>query len=272
MAEDQKVVLVTGASSGIGKQTALLLAKKGWKVFGTSRSKKKSMSLDDASVSMLVMDVDDDGSVAKAVTEVVSECGRIDAVVNNAGFGIAGSIEETSSESAHSQLETNFFGMHRVIREVAKIMRTQGSGSIINVSSIGGVVGLPYQGFYSASKFAVEGYSEALRMELKQFGISVVLIEPGDIATEFTARRKNQISSSSPYKESFNRVMAIVEHDETSGSSGDLVAKTIIKSLEKKNPKMRYRVGAFSQKFVCTLKRFLPARSMEWILSKYYKV
>ena len=272
MSNDQKVVLVTGASSGIGKHAALLLAKNGWTVFGTSRSKKEPLQSNGASVSMVVMDVDDDASVKKAIDEIVKKTKRLDAVVNNAGVGIAGPIEETTSKSAHAQLETNFFGMHRVCREVVKVMRNQGFGTIINVSSIGGVVGLPFQGFYSASKFAIEGYSEALRMEVRQFGIKVVLVEPGDIATEFTKRRINQISKDSAYKESFNRVMSTVEHDETSGCSPDLVAKTIVRALNKKSPKLRFRAGAFTQKLVCTLKRILPARSMEWILRKYYKV
>jgi NAD(P)-dependent dehydrogenase (short-subunit alcohol dehydrogenase family) len=189
------VVLVTGASSGIGKACAERLFARGCRVYGTSRQAPRALAearMSDLApmLRMIPLDVTSDASVDAAVGVVVACEGRIDAVVNNAGFGVAGAAELTTIEEAREQFETNFFGTVRVCRAVLPVMRQQGSGRILNVSSIAGRIGIPFQAFYSASKFAIEGFSEALRMEVAPFGVKVVLIEPGDFRTGFTAARR----------------------------------------------------------------------------------
>ena len=189
------VVLVTGASSGIGKACAELLFARGCRVYGTSRQAPRALVEARTSdlaplLRMIPLDVTSDDSVDAAVGVVLACEGRLDAVVNNAGFGVAGAAELTTIEEAREQFETNFFGTVRVCRAVLPVMRQQGSGRILNISSIAGRIGIPFQAFYSASKFAIEGFSEALRMEVAPFGVKVVLIEPGDFRTGFTAARK----------------------------------------------------------------------------------
>ena len=186
----QAVVLVTGASSGIGRACAIHLARQGYHVFGTARRApdqviedlRQSLASPDQ-LDIVTMDVDDNESVIQVMEIIVEKTGRLDAVVNCAGFGIAGAVEETSDEEVRAIFETNLLGIVRVCRAAIPTMRTQGSGILINISSIGGRIGLPFQGFYSATKFALEGLIEALRMEIHEFGIRAVLIEPGDFCT-----------------------------------------------------------------------------------------
>ncbi|RLF39588.1 MAG: short-chain dehydrogenase/reductase [Thermoplasmata archaeon] len=272
---DKKIVLITGASSGIGKSCAEYLAqKKDFHIFGTSRKASIPPIKTSDNLEMIKMDVNNDASVEEAINYIFKETKRIDILVNAAGFGISGPIEETSIEKAKEQFETNFFGIHRVCRKVLPILRKQKTGYIISISSIGGLLGLPFQGFYSASKFAVEGYSEALRIETRPFGIHVVLIEPGDTKTSFTDRREKIISTDkdSPYKEYFEKTIKIVENDERNGASPEEVAKLLERIINSPHPKTRYKVGPTSQKFVASLKGKIPDRSIEWILRKYYKV
>jgi NAD(P)-dependent dehydrogenase (short-subunit alcohol dehydrogenase family) len=172
---EPRVVLITGASSGIGQATASLLADRGYKVFGTSRQPRSDTS--DGFV-MLQLDITSDTSVKACIHAVMQRTGRMDILINNAGYGLSGAIEETSIQEAKSQFETNFFGAVRMVKTVLPVMRQQRSGHIINISSMGGVVGNPFLGFYSASKFALEGYTEALRHEVKRFNIHVSLVEP----------------------------------------------------------------------------------------------
>ncbi|HEC81859.1 MAG TPA: SDR family oxidoreductase [Thermoplasmatales archaeon] len=272
--DDRRVVLVTGASSGIGKACADYLSKnKNFRVFGTSRKASIPPVESDGDVEMLKMDVNSDESVEKAVDYILKETGRIDVLVNAAGFGIAGAVEETSVEKAKEQFETNFFGVHRVCRRVLPVMRKQKSGYVVNISSIGGVLGLPFQGFYSASKFALEGLTEALRIEARPFGVHVVLIEPGDTKTSFTDKREKIVADrNSPYKKYFEKTIGIVEKDERNGASPESVAKVLEHIINSSSPKIRYRVGPFAQKLVASLKGKVPDRSVEWILRKYYKV
>jgi NAD(P)-dependent dehydrogenase (short-subunit alcohol dehydrogenase family) len=184
--ENKRVVLVTGASSGIGLACARYLGEHGFRVYGISRRPAPSTP----AVTSLIADVTDGRSVEQAIATVVAREGRLDIVVNNAGMGIAGAIEDTSIEDASRQFEVNLFGAFRVCRAALPIMRGSRSGYIVNIGSIGGLIALPYQGMYSASKFALEGFSEALRMEVRPFGIRVVLIEPGDHKTDFTQSRQ----------------------------------------------------------------------------------
>ena len=189
-ARNDRVVLITGASSGIGKACADHLAKGGYRVYGTSR---KPPSV--APFRMMQLDVTDDESVEGTVNELLKREGRIDVLVNNAGIAMAGAIEDTSVEEARTQLETNFFGAFRMCWVVVPTMRAQKYGYIVTISSIGGQIAIPFQGLYSASKFALEGLSESLRMEVRPFGIKVILIQPGDHRTALTQRHWKRGSS-----------------------------------------------------------------------------
>jgi NAD(P)-dependent dehydrogenase (short-subunit alcohol dehydrogenase family) len=263
------VVLVTGASTGIGKCCAEHLAARGYRVFGTSRRVTASPP-SSAGVEMVQLDVDDDDSVAKAIQTVVEKAGGIGAVINNAGWGLMGAVEDTAIEEAKAQLETNFFGALRVSRAVLPIMRQQGGGHIVNISSLGGIVGLPYSGLYSASKFALEGLSESLRLETWRFGIRVVLVEPGDFHSNFTAmRRMTKASASNPaYRDAVGRALAAQEKEERNGPEPDSIARLVERILRKKNPGVRYSVGMLSQRIVVPCKRFLPAWFFEWLFCR----
>ncbi len=185
-----RVVLVTGASSGIGRACAEFLAGRGYRVYGGSRRLVAGSVVESIS-----MDVGDDASVHAAVSTILAREGRIDILVNNAGIAIAGAVEDTSVEEARDQFDVNFFGVLRVCRAVLPAMREQGAGYIVNIGSIGGLIAIPFQGFYSASKFALEGLSESLRLEVRQFGVHVVLIEPGDHRTGLTDNRRRTAES-----------------------------------------------------------------------------
>jgi len=269
---DDKIILITGASSGLGEACAKFLFKKGYKVYGTSRNVSKVDKKD--TFEMIQMDVNDDDSVKKAIASILKKEGRIDVVVNNAGWGVSGSIEDISITDAKNLFETNFFGALRVIKEVLPLMRKQQKGKIINISSIGGILGLPFQGLYSATKFAIEGMTEALRMEVKSFDIDVVLVEPGDFKTGFTASRKKArySDSSSVYHSASITAHKIFENDEQQGCNPILVAKLVDKIIQSSHPKLRYRVGSFSQKFIASMKGVISDRIVQWILMKYYKL
>jgi len=253
----QRVVLVTGASSGIGKCCAKHLASRGYRVFGTSRRPLESPTAFDA----IQMDVDDDRSVVDGVQTAIQKAGRLDAVVNNAGWGLMGPVETTTIEEAKAQLETNFFGVLRVCRAVLPAMRQQGGGYIVNISSLAGTFGLPFSGMYSASKFALEGASESIR---------VVLVEPGDFRTSFpTARRLTAASAAdNVYREAFERIRVAQEKDELNGPSPDPIAFLVERILCTPNPRIRYSVGLLSQRIVIPCKRFLPQRLFEWLLCR----
>lgn len=264
-----KIVLITGASSGFGKATAELLSSKGYIVYGTSR---KEMS--DSNIHFIVMDVRDRESVKQGVEQIVKECGKLDIVINNAGMGIGGSLELATEDEIKLQMDTNFHGCVNVCQAVLPFMRQQGGGHIINLSSIGGVMGLPYQGFYSASKFAIEGFTEALAAEVKGFGIKVSMVEPGDFATNFTARRCNseETAKNAAYSDSFARSLSIIEKEEKGGLKPEKLAKTIEKIIKSRHPKLRYVVANLEQKFSVLLKKILPGNMFVGILRNYYKV
>jgi len=266
----QQVVFITGVSSGFGKKIAVLLADKGYIVYGTSRKDIDS----DHAITVLKADVTDAASVKSAVDKVIMKEGRIDILINNAGMGISGPIEEFSLEDVKLQMGTNVMGVFNTIQAVLPSMRRLQKGLIINVSSIGGLMGLPFQGFYSASKYAVEGLSEALRMELKQFKIKVVVIEPGDFSTNFTANRKIIASgmTNSAYKEQFTKSLAIIEKDEKGGLPPEFLAKKILKIIESKCPCHRYVISTFEQKLAVCLKAVLPDGLFFKILASHYGI
>ncbi|HET6328793.1 MAG TPA: SDR family oxidoreductase [Planctomycetaceae bacterium] len=262
----QKVVLITGASSGIGQVCAEHLARNGWRVFGTTRGAVSAASTS-AQLEMVTMDVEDEASVRRCVDAIVARAGRLDAVVNNAGISIMGSVEDTSIEEAKAQLETNFFGVLRVCRATLPILRRQGRGHIVNISSLAGIIGLPFSGLYSASKFALEGVSESLRMECRAFGIHVVLVEPGDFRTQITARRRTvqAAETNNAYREAFARCKLKQDQDEANAQSPEAVARLVGRILSDPNPRTRYAVGMFTQTMVVPLKRILPQRVFEWM-------
>lgn len=260
-----KVVLVTGASSGIGKAIAATLAAQGWRVFGASRSRAPVAA---PGVEMIALDVDDDASVERAIAAVLARAGRIDAVVNNAGWAIMGAVEDTAIAEAKAQMETNFFGVLRVCRAVLPAMRRQGGGAIVNISSLSGLFGTPFSGLYSASKFAVEGMSEALRFETRKLGIRVVLIEPGDHMSALAARRRIVAAAATnpAYRDAFARFKAAQEKDEAKAPPPERVAQLVAKVLSLSSPAPRYTVGMLGQRIVAPLKRFLPGRWFEWVV------
>jgi NAD(P)-dependent dehydrogenase (short-subunit alcohol dehydrogenase family) len=264
------IVLITGTSSGFGRATAARLSSAGMRVFGTSRKPPARESL---SFENVLMDVDNDASVAAGVRQVIETAGRIDVLVNNAGIGVAGSVEDTSIEEARCQLETNFFGVVRATQAVLPHMRRQRSGKIVNVSSIGGLVALPFQAFYSASKFAVEALTEALRLELAPFGIRVCCIEPGDFRTAMTDKRffaKN--ADSRAYGVQMQATIDAYAHDERNGADPELVARLIERIVAESNPKVRYLVGKPDQKAAALLKRVIPATLFERFLARHCRI
>jgi NAD(P)-dependent dehydrogenase (short-subunit alcohol dehydrogenase family) len=262
------VVLVTGASSGIGLACAKLLSERGHTVYGTSR-KPSQPSL---GFRMLELDVTQDASVQAAVSTVLAEQGHLDVVVNNAGYALAGPIEETSMEEARGQFDTNFFGVLRVCQAVLPSMRARRSGLILNVSSLGGVAGLPFQGLYSASKFALEGLTESLRLEVASFGIQVTSLQPGDVHTLITQNRvRTQRSSpASPYRHAFETVLSIIEKEERAGVSAQRVATQVLKSIERPRVGVRSSVGHLSQRIITVAKAFLPSWLFERLLKSFY--
>jgi NAD(P)-dependent dehydrogenase (short-subunit alcohol dehydrogenase family) len=266
-----KIVLITGASSGIGKTCAEYLAGRGMTVYGASRSLSNS---DIGVYHTLRMDVTDDASVRHGVQEVFKRHGRIDVVINCAGYGIAGAVEETDPQEAVAQFNTNFFGVHRVCRAVLPIMRQSKSGVIINVSSLAGLLAVPFQAFYSASKFAMEGMTEALRMEVRPFGIRVAMIEPGDFKSEFPANRVSTADSlkSGVYRELLERCVGVMREEEKNGKVPVPVARLAERIIHDPSPRLRYTVGPFGERLGPKLKSILPYRIYEYLFMKHYKL
>ncbi len=262
-----RVVLVTGASSGIGACCAAYLAERGYRVYGASRTATAPPG-----VTPLSMNVTDDASVSQAVATILDREGRIDVLINSAGFGIAGAVEDTNMEEAASQFGVNFFGTVRVCRAVLPVMRTQGAGYIVNIGSIGGLIAIPFQGFYSASKFALEGLSESLRIEVRPFGIHVVLIEPGDHHTGFTQNRRSTAAATgeSAYHSRFERAISRMASDEQIGRKPDAIAQLVQRVIDNPRPRLRYTAGPASQRAAVWLKRLLPNRIVEGIVTRYY--
>lgn len=266
-----KVILITGISSGFGKATAGLLAQKGHIVYGTIRKGSGS----DKMVHYLNMDLTDLNSIKKAVSDVLKKEGKIDVLINNAGMHTGGPIETSPIENIKLLMETNFMGMVHLTREVLPYMRKQGGGRIINFSSIGGLMGLPFQAFYSAGKFAIEGFSEALRMEVKQFNINVILINPGDFHTNNSANRRNYLAPtdiSDPYNKQYEKTLAVIEKDEANGWEPEVLARKITGIVECKNPCQRYIIASFEQKLAAILNNILPGKLFRKILEDHYKI
>jgi NAD(P)-dependent dehydrogenase (short-subunit alcohol dehydrogenase family) len=247
----ERVVLVTGASAGLGRATCNAVA--GWQVVGGSRR-----GTADARWTGVVLDVDDDDSVASVIASIIERHGRIDAVVCAAGYGLAGPVETTSIPEAKAQLETNFWGAVRVTLAVLPHLRSAGQGRIVVMSSIGGEIGIPFQAYYSASKFALEGWAEALAYEVAPFGVHVTLIQPGNFATDFTDSRRFATEDAGPYAEASLHAINVMERDERGGAAPADAAAVIVSQLEAARPRRRVSVGRTGERFGLVAKRLLP--------------
>ena len=265
-----KVVLITGGSSGIGKSIGEFLHQKGFVVYGTSRNPEK---ITNSIFPLVALDVRDKQSIVNCVAEVIQKSGRLDIVINNAGVGITGPIEEIPTEEIRNNFETNLFGPIEVMKAVLPQMREQKSGLIINITSIAGYMGLPYRGIYSASKGALELITEALRMEVKSFGIQVTNVAPGDFATNIAAGRYHApVVIGSAYEVPYGNTLKEMDSHVDSGSNPNEMAEAIFAIIQTKNPKVHYKVGAFMQKFSIVLKRILPDTMYEKMLMNHYKL
>jgi NAD(P)-dependent dehydrogenase (short-subunit alcohol dehydrogenase family) len=265
------VALVTGASSGIGLVCASRLAGRGYRVYGTSRREVTDAAFPFA---MLRLDVTDEQSVKCGLQSILDREGRLDVVVNNAGFGLAGPVEFTSVDEARQQFEVNFFGVLRVCRAALPIMRSQRNGCIVNIGSIGGLIAIPYQAMYSASKFALEGLTEGLRYEAGPFGVRIVLIEPGDHFTGFTGNRQiaETAALDAVYRSSFQAALARMEADERNGAGPEKIAALVERVIRMPHPRLRYTAGPASQRAAVWLKRFLPHSLFEFGMRRYYRL
>ncbi len=277
----QRVVLITGASSGIGKACAQHLCQKGYKVYGTSRQALWSSNApaertgrQPGSFQLIPMDVTSDESVKRGVQWILDREKCLEVVVSNAGYSLAGAVEDTELEEARVQMETNFFAALRLCRLVLPIMRQQGGGYWINISSISGLIGVPFQGLYSASKFALEGLTESLRTEVKPYGIKVVLIEPGDFHTGFTINRHKTCSAEQEtvYATRFKKALRVMETDETHGPSPEQIGYLLERIITKKSPRLRYITGPAFEKLAVGLKKILPSGLFEWAIMMYYQI
>lgn len=263
-----KIVLITGGSSGIGKCVGEYLQSKGFEVYGTSRNPDMVLN---SSIHLIKMDVRDQNSVKAGVQEIISKTGKIDVLINNAGVGITGALEEIPMEEIKNNFDTNLFGPISVMQEVLPFMRNNRSGLIINITSIAGYMGLPYRGAYSASKGALELITEALRMEVKQFGIHITNVAPGDFATNIAAGRYHApLNLESDYGAVYSKVLSTMNDHVDNGSNPNEMAVAVYKIINTSNPKIHYKVGSFLQKFSIVLKRILPDKMYENMLLKHY--
>ena len=268
------VALVTGGSSGIGESTARALLAKGFTVYAVARRVDRMAGLAAEGVHTFAMDVTEDASMVTGIDRVVAEQGRLDVLVNNAGYGSYGAVEDVPIDEARRQFEVNVFGLARLVQLVTPHMRAQRSGRIINISSIGGKFYEPFGAWYHATKFAVEGFSDSLRMELRPFGINVVLIEPGPIRTEWNELARDSLlerSGDGPYAEWARKAHGVMERfDEPSrASTPEEVADKIVKAATVSRPAARYPVGR-GARVITTSRDLLPDRVFDEVVSRTY--
>lgn len=265
-----KVVLITGGSSGIGKAIGDFLFHKGFTVYGTSRNPEK---VSNSLFPLIALDVREVASIQSAVATIIQEAGRLDIVINNAGVGITGPLEEIPMDEIKNNFETNFFGPIEVMKAALPQMRAQQSGLIINITSIAGYMGLPYRSVYSASKGALELITEALRMEVKSFGIQITNVAPGDFATNIAAGRFHApVVQGSAYEKVYAGVLQTMDAHVDSGSNPNEMAEAVYRIIQNPNPRIHYKVGVFMQKFSIVLKRILPDKVYEKMLMNHYKL
>jgi short-subunit dehydrogenase len=276
-----QVAVITGCSSGIGYETSILLAKNGFKTYATMRNVEKGDKLKDIAekehldLKIIKLDVTDDYSIKNAINEIIQETSRIDILVNNAGNNIAGTVEDLSIEEFKEQFETNFFGLVRVTKAVLPIMRNQNSGKIVNLSSIVGKMAIPLNSAYTSSKFAVEGFSESVRYELEDFGIKVILIEPGVIKSNFYENikmSKNSLTDpKSPYQpitqKIFEAFLSMIQY----AFPAKIVADVILEAVTADNPKIRYAVGDDAKSITEAKKRLSDKEFENWVKEGFFE-
>ncbi len=270
-----KVAIVTGASSGIGEATARLLAEQGYVVYAAARRVERMQALERVGVRVRALDVTDDQSMTTLVDEVINECGRIDVLVNNAGYGSYGALEDVPIAEARRQFDVNVFGLARMTQLVLPSMRSRRDGYIVNVSSIGGKIWEPLGSWYHATKFAVEGLSDSLRAEVAGFGIKVVVIEPGAIHTEWGTIAADNVEANSAgtaYQELARHVSGSLRMaDRMPISSGpEVVARTIVKAVERAHPRTRYATGGGARSILLA-KKLLPDRAFDQTIRAAYR-
>jgi short-subunit dehydrogenase len=261
-----RTVLITGVSSGIGREAAQLLANKGFRVFGTVRKETRGLP----GVELVRLDVRDDASVSEAVAEITAKAGPIGGLVNNAGYGLAGGIEETSLAEAREQFETNFFGVLRLVNAVLPGMREQGYGRIVNVSSVLGFMPMPYMGLYAASKHALEGYTETLDHEARQFGVRAMLVQPDFTRTNFESNAKAVAAGIPAYAAQKTRALEAMQEKAKTGTDPRAAAKAIHRALTEASPRLRYPVGGSAK--LSLLRRFVPADMFASSLRKQFRL
>jgi len=266
-----KVVLITGGSSGIGKSVAIFLTERGFTVYGTSRNPDRIT--EKLPFKLIALDVTDAETIKAAVSAVIAKEGKLDVLINNAGVGITGPIEETPDVEIKKAFQTNVFGPLDVIKAVLPQMRTQNRGLIINITSIAGYMGLPYRGVYSATKGTLELLTEALRMEIKDFNIQMTNVAPGDFATNIASGRYHSpVLDDSPYKVPYGNTLKLMNEHVDEGNDPIEMARVIHNIIMNDSPKIHYKVGAFMQKFSIVLKRILPDKTYEKLLLNHYKL
>ena len=268
-----KTALVTGCSSGIGYSTCLLLARNNFKVYGTVRNLSKAKKIQEVidkekiPLKIILLDVNDSESIQNAIRDILYDSRKIDVLINNAGYGMFGPIEEITTEDVKLQFETNFFGVIRLIKEIVPIMRKQGNGTIVNISSMVGRFGVPLNAAYVSSKFALEGLSESISYELAEFGIKIIVIEPGVVQTNFFNNLKiNGLDTSSPYYELMKKRVSFLKIAmKNSPTSSSQVANTILDALNSKRPEFRYVIGIDAKNSIQKKDSLSDKKFMKWV-------
>ena len=270
-----KVILVTGASSGMGKDFALELLKKGHTVYGLARRVEKMNDIVEAGGKAIAMDITDEAQIEKAVNQVMSEQGKVDVLINNAGYAVYGPVEEVPIDAARRQFEVNMFGLASLTQKIIPGMRENKSGTIINISSMGGKIYTPFGAWYHATKHALEGWSDCLRIELKQFGVDVVIIEPGGIATEFGDVFVDNFkgnAESGPYAESVQKIMVSTKemYDKGQLSPPGVITNLIMKAVNSSKPKTRYVAGSFAKPMMF-IRKYFGDRAFDSLLKRQFQ-
>ncbi|WP_221391515.1 oxidoreductase [Dyadobacter sp. NIV53] len=270
---NDQVVLITGASSGMGKATAELLSASGYKVYGAARRTEMMQSLKEAGIRILQMDITDDSNIQLGIDEIMKREGRLDILINNAGFGLFGAIEDVPMEEARYQMEVNVFGLARLTQLALPQMRKQKSGIIVNITSTGGKLSSPLGGWYHASKYAVEALSDSLRMEVRQFGIKVIVIEPGAIKSEWgdiAMETLKKISAGKAYSPLAGKIAGMSQKLKPKNEDPEVIARLILKAIGAKNPKTRYHAGYLSGT-ILFLKKILTDKQFDKLMLSQMK-
>lgn len=263
-----KVVLITGASSGIGKSIGEYLALKGMTVYGTSRDSSRYL---DSKIKLIDLDVKSESSIQLCVNRILKEEKKIDVLINNAGVGITGPLEEIPQDQIINNFKTNFYGPINLIKEALPIMRNNNSGMIINITSVAAYVGTPFRSIYSASKAALDLVSETLNMETKNFNVNIVTIAPGEFATDIASRRfHSELNDTSPYYDKYSKSLDSINTHVNKGENPIKIAKKVFEIINCKNPKKKYIVGSFLERISPYLKLILPQKIFEKIIMNSY--